>query len=227
LAEEMPHEGRAERWPDASWHAEAKASERSRDAYSSFAELSRHEKEGIDFRVLLKPGNSGIAVAAPHGGGIEPGTTEIGEAIAADDHAFYTFEGLKLNGNGKLHLTSTHFDEPVGLGAIKRARSVLTIHGCGDDRPVVYVGGLDLELKKRMSKAFELAGFTVEEHAGLMGSDPQNLCNRGTGGGGVQLELSAGLRRLMFVGLSRQGRKTTTAYFEKFVTAVRQAIAVE
>ena len=198
---------------------------RSVDRYSNYAELGRHQKGGLDFCVTLRSGNSGIAVVAPHGGGIEPGTTEIAEAIAAGEHTFYSFEGLKVSGNRSLHLTSTKFDEPIGMDAIKRARVVLGIHGCEEHRAIIYIGGLDREIGKKVHRAFEQAGFTVAEHSGLAGSDPENLCNRGTSGGGVQLEISSGLRRLMFADLSRQGRKTTTPVFHRFVTAVRQAIA--
>jgi phage replication-related protein YjqB (UPF0714/DUF867 family) len=195
------------------------------DWYCSFAELGRHEKEGVDFRVTLLPGASGIVVAAPHGGGIEPGATEIAQAIAASEHTFYCFEGLKLSGNKRLHLTSTRFDEPIGVNAIRRANVVLTIHGCDEQRAIIYTGGLDLKLKKRITGQIESAGFVVGERASLMGTDPENLCNRGTGEGGVQLEISSGLRRLMFADLSRWGREKTTPVFHSFVIAVRKAIA--
>jgi phage replication-related protein YjqB (UPF0714/DUF867 family) len=227
LAEEMPREGRAEQSPDGALHKTEKASERSRDWYGSYAELRRYEREGVDFRIILNSGNSGVTVVAPHGGGIEPGTTEIAEALAADDHTLYSFDGLKPSGNAKLHLTSTRFDEPVGMDAIRQARSIVAVHGCGENRTIVYVGGLDLELKKKIREALEGADFTVGEHAGLMGSAPQNLCNRGASGGGVQLEISSGLRRQMFADLSRQGRKETTPVFQRFVSTVRQAIAEE
>jgi phage replication-related protein YjqB (UPF0714/DUF867 family) len=227
LAEELPREGRAEPSFDTSWRTTQKVSEGSRDWYGSYAELIQHEKEWVDFRIILNSGISGLAVVAPHGGRIEPGTTEIGEAIAAHDHSFYSFEGLKLSGNGKLHLTSTNFDEPVGLDVVRRARSVIAVHGCGETKSVVYVGGRDLELRQEISKALEQAGFAVGQHASLLGKDPLNLSNRGTSGGGVQLEISSGLRRQMFADLSRQGRKTTTPLFEKFVAAVRQALAAE
>jgi len=197
---------------------------RSVDRYGGYAELGRYEKDGVDFCVTLRSGNSGIAVVAPHGGGIEPGTTEIAEAIAGGEHTFYGFEGLKVSGNRNLHLTSTKFDEPIGLDAIKRARVVLAIHGCEEHRAIIYMGGLDREMRKKVSKALVEAGFTVGEQPDLAGSDPKNLCNRGIRGGGVQLEISSGLRRLMFEGLSRQGRKKVTLVFHEFVTAVRQAI---
>jgi phage replication-related protein YjqB (UPF0714/DUF867 family) len=225
LAKEIPREESAKRLDNAPCHVTELGAEKSRDGYNSFAELSRHEKEGVDFRINLRSGTSGIAVVAPHGGGIEPGTTRIARAIAGGEHTFYSFEGLKVSGNKRLHLTSTQFDEPIGINAIKAANAVLAIHGCKEPKAVIYIGGLNLEFRKRISEVLELAGFTVGEHAGLMGGNPQNLCNRGKSGGGVQLEVSSGLRHLMFAELTRQGREKTTSVFHRFVTAVRQAIA--
>jgi phage replication-related protein YjqB (UPF0714/DUF867 family) len=222
---EIPHDQSAKRLDNAPCHVTEQGAEKGRDRYNRFAELSRHEKEGVDFRITLRSGASGIAVVAPHGGGIEPGTTRIARAIAAGEHTFYSFEGLKVSGNKRLHLTSTEFDEPIGMNAIKGANTVLTIHGCKELKAVIYIGGLNLELRKRILGVLELAGFTVGEHAGLMGGDPENLCNRGKSGGGVQLEISSGLRHLMFAELTRQGREKTTPVFHRFVTAVREAIA--
>ena len=38
-----------------------------------------------DFRVRVRRSKSDTVIIAPHGGGIEPGTSEIAEAIAASD----------------------------------------------------------------------------------------------------------------------------------------------
>ncbi len=51
----------------------------------------------LDYLILSRQGTSGIAVMAPHGGGIEPGTSEIANRVAGDEHAYYSFEGLKQN----------------------------------------------------------------------------------------------------------------------------------
>lgn len=44
--------------------------------------------------------------SAPHGGGIEPGTSEIADAIGGERGSFYTFGGLKSSGTADLHITS-------------------------------------------------------------------------------------------------------------------------
>jgi len=35
---------------------------------------------------------------APHGGGIEPGTIDIADAIARSEYTFYAFQGIKKRG---------------------------------------------------------------------------------------------------------------------------------
>jgi phage replication-related protein YjqB (UPF0714/DUF867 family) len=45
-----------------------------------------------------------LAILAPHGGGIEPGTSELAEAVAGEGLSFYAFEGLKRSGNAVLHV---------------------------------------------------------------------------------------------------------------------------
>src|SRR5438034_10673680 len=69
------------------------------DKYASFSELAMSELEGRDFQVRLRKRNGVAAVIAPHGGGIEPGTSELADVIAASDFSFYAFEGIKAAGN--------------------------------------------------------------------------------------------------------------------------------
>ena len=69
------------------------------EKYCNFEELKANEKEGTDFQIQYRHGETGIAVIALHGGGIEPGTSEIADSVAGEDHAFYTFEGCKEQGN--------------------------------------------------------------------------------------------------------------------------------
>lgn len=81
------------------------------DKYATFSLLAESMREGRDFRRRRRKRRVATAVIAPHGGGIEPGTSEVADAVAADDFSFYAFEGIKSK-NGDLHITSTRFDEP-------------------------------------------------------------------------------------------------------------------
>ena len=129
------------------------------DKYSCFEELSAHEARGSDYEVLRRHGTSGIAVLSIHGGGIEPGTSEIADAIAGADHSFYTFRGIKQSGNRDLHITSTTFDEPSALEIVCRSDTIISIHGSSGQEEFVHAGGLDSELRRCIEAKLRLAGF--------------------------------------------------------------------
>lgn len=196
------------------------------DKYADFKHLSDFEKEGVDFRVILRRTKSNIAVVAPHGGSIEPGTSEIADAIAGIDYAFYAFEGIKSSDNGVLHITSVNFDEPRCLELVQSSSWVMTIHGERGAQAIVYLGGRDEKLCVRLRTSLRDHGFNVCDHEDprLQGRDPSNICNRGTSRAGVQLEISAGLRRRFFQSLTQYGRRHTTGDFDKFIDAVRAAL---
>ena len=99
------------------------------DQYSRFEALARCEVDGRDFRVRSCQRDGATIVVAPHGGRIEPGTSEIAEAIAGADLSFYAFEGTRSRDNGWLHITSTRFDEPQCLKLIASVERVVTVHG--------------------------------------------------------------------------------------------------
>ena len=195
------------------------------EKYSNFEELKNNEKEGRDYQIQYRQGQTGIAVIAPHGGGIEPGTSEIADRVAGEDHAFYSFEGWKRQGNFHLHITSRNFDEPVGMRIAKQAKRIVTIHGCIGKDKVIYIGGKDMFLKDRIRQALEAADFSVKENPRFVGTNPLNICNRSRFGMGVQLEISAPLRCSMFRDLTRPERKKTTEDFTHFVGALRKSLS--
>ena len=67
--------------------------------YQNYNQLSRCEKEGADYRIRFQERSSGILIMAPHGGCIEPGTTEIAHAAAGKEHSIYCFEGMRDRDN--------------------------------------------------------------------------------------------------------------------------------
>ena len=78
------------------------------------------------------------------------------------------------------------------------------------------VGGGDEGLTSAVASALAGAGFSViEPRPGLGGRNPRNICNRGRLGGGVQLELSEGLRSQLRENAEDQNR---------FVEAVRKLL---
>jgi phage replication-related protein YjqB (UPF0714/DUF867 family) len=193
-----------------------------RDRYRNFAALSAAEPAAA-FSISLCDRASPVVVAAPHGGGIEPGTSEIAMAIAGEDLSYYLFEGHGRHGNARLHITSSNFDEPRGLALLRSAACVLTVHGEASAAETVYLGGLNASLKLELAVALRSHGYVVGEGASLHGRDERNICNVGLTGAGVQLELSAGLRGSFFRALTRAGRAQPTARLAEFAAIVREA----
>jgi phage replication-related protein YjqB (UPF0714/DUF867 family) len=188
------------------------------DPYRSFKELGEHEVEGRDYQIRMNLREGPVLVIAPHGGKIEPMTAEIAEAIAGEDYSFYAFEGLKAEGNGVLHIESHLFDEPKALEAVGKAEVVITVHGQIDHKEeFVMVGGLNKKLGKEIVKQLEASGFQIRPPTeGLMGTDPQNICNRGKLNQGVQLEVSRKVRDLL-----RNNRDRLHVFAEAIRKAIR------
>ncbi|PWI42960.1 poly-gamma-glutamate hydrolase family protein [Streptomyces sp. ICBB 8177] len=186
-------------------------------------------REGVDFRRLWRsaPGSTLLHLAI-HGGGIEPGTTELADAAAGSADHFYSLEALRSSGNAALHLTSTRFDEPKALAMVREADHVISWHGAGGETPVTYLGGRDERLRDAIGDALAAAGFAVEPAgADIDASSPRNICNRNTRGAGVQLEISTAQRKAFFArgDLARPNRARRTAEFSAYVMAVTNAAA--
>ena len=197
------------------------------DRYANYAQLTAAEREGIDFEVCVLVRNDvPTVVLAPHGGGIEPGTSEVAKWIAGEDLSYAVFEGRKSTRNSRLHIASTSFDEPCCLALVQAADYVFAIHGEGSQEPVVYLGGRDAALGERIRTALESDGYSVERHANpdLQGMAPANVCNRGRRRAGVQLELSSGLRKMFFDSLNAVGRLRPTRQLGHFAAAVRRGL---
>jgi phage replication-related protein YjqB (UPF0714/DUF867 family) len=165
--------------------------------YECYADLALAQVEGADFKVSVqRRAESSVAILAPHGGGIEAGTSEVARAVAGLQFNLYSFEGIRATGNyAALHLTSHRFDEPRCLELLSACDHVITIHGCRGNRPQVLLGGLDAELKERVCAAITAAGIEARlDGHGFRAVHPRNICNRGRRGAGVQLELTSALR---------------------------------
>jgi phage replication-related protein YjqB (UPF0714/DUF867 family) len=184
------------------------------DRYRSFQELAKDHQEGVAWKREYVFRGSRILVMAPHGGWIEPITCELAALVAGEEFSFYAFRGVGAPGGGSLHLTSHRFDEPTALRAAGEADRVVAIHGERTRaRPFVMVGGLWQRFTREMARGLWEAGFPVEApRPGLGGRNPRNICNRGSCGGGGQLEISEGLRRSL---------RRDEGVKEAFVEAVR------
>ncbi|MCI0466088.1 MAG: poly-gamma-glutamate hydrolase family protein [Beijerinckiaceae bacterium] len=166
-------------------------------------------------------------VMAIHGGGIEPGTSEIALAVAGYHpatfatpvdgyglHDFWLFEGLLPKNNGKLHVTSIHYDDPIAIELVQNAQRCISLHGCTDEQAndKIQIGGLDFELRGIVLAELDAADIPAEitENKDLKGEEPANIANKTKTGGGVQIELGTSYRASLFGINKRQHRKNTT-----------------
>jgi len=187
------------------------------DRYANFAELSRSEREGVDFRICCTRRELGVAIIAPHGGKIEPGTSQIASAIAGSEYSVYCFEGMKPSDNTALHITSENFDEPRCEELVSASDYVVAVHGLAGKNQAIDMGGLDEAFRDSICANLVGEGFTANvvtsgPHAG---THPRNICNRGRRHAGVQLEITKGLRDA----LAAQPQRMSD-----FAFAVREAI---
>ncbi len=187
--------------------------------YATFAELLERENPQQDYEIRARAGTSGIAVLAIHGGNLQPGTSELAEVIAGEDHAFYTFVSLKPEIDQTLYVSSVQFDEPRALEIVGAADSVLSIHGCQGAAEFVQLGGLDEDWKQRVQLALLDAGFAVFDQE-MSGIHAREICNRGRLGRGLRIEVSRGLRDRIF---NPERRVQDAEGLEQFVYCLRQS----
>lgn len=189
----------------------------SSDKYRNFNDLRQYEREGVAFAIRMEPGVMPAAVIAPHGGKIEPGTSEVVAAIAAHTYNLYCFEGRKRRANRNLHIMSTNFDEPQCLELVTRCDVVVAVHGLKGAREGVDIGGRDHELRDQIRENLRSVGFRarVSTHGSYAAVIRYNICNRGRTGVGAQLEITQGLRDALLADKAR---------LDVFADAVRRAI---
>jgi phage replication-related protein YjqB (UPF0714/DUF867 family) len=187
------------------------------DKYSSFAALAKKTQEGTHWRVVSRDRPSTILIAAPHGGRAEPNTAEIARAIAGTRHSLYVFDALVPG----LHVTSHRFKEPRAVAQAARHSIVLTVHGCANHRkPLVdvFVGGMDMAARNRVITELQRVGVRAGVDTFTPGRAANNLCNGGTSGAGIQLEITQRLRRRL--NRPSDGKRE----LRTFARAVRRAI---
>ena len=165
------------------------------DTYKSYSALRIHHELNKDYKICISNVGSPITIIAPHGGKIEPRTSELAKMIAGANYNYYCFEGIKKRDNAHLHITSHRFDEPQAVELVSRSNVVVAVHACTGNAGVVHMGGLDKDLKNKVAKELKARKIRAsKDHPGFQGSNPNNICNRGTTGKGVQLEITRDLR---------------------------------
>ena len=196
------------------------------DKYVNYEQLASVEKEGKDYRIRYGTRASPVLIFGPHAGRIEPGTSELVTSVAREDLSFYLFEGIKSQGNNELHITSTHFDEPLALDLLMSCDKTIAFHGEKSETEQIYIGGRDIELRSLIAQSLNKAGFKTAKHSrdALQGTSKDNVCNRCRSGAGLQLEIPRGIRRLFFHSLISSGPMQKREEFHRFVDAVRAGL---
>jgi phage replication-related protein YjqB (UPF0714/DUF867 family) len=202
----------------------------------------RHEWSQIVEEQTTDNAETQKIIMAIHGGGIEPGTSEIALATAGYHPAtfatpvdgyglqdFWLFEGLLSEKNHRLHVTASHYDEPIATELVRNARRCISLHGCTDEQAKgkIQIGGHDHELRDIVLA--ELAAIEIPAEIttdpDLLGEDPDNLANKTKISGGVQLEMGKSFRASLFGINTRQQRKNTiNDKFWLYVGALRSAM---
>ncbi|MEH7821432.1 poly-gamma-glutamate hydrolase family protein [Bacillus altitudinis] len=203
----------------------------SNDMYRNFKELE--ENESTDhYQITSNPvPDSRLLVMSPHGGRIEGGVSEIVHFFD-NDFSTYLFEGLRENAS-ELHITSTNFDEPIGVAQAKAHDYVLAVHGYKGEPGIDHtlVGGTDYNRAEKIVNSLERNGFSAElavAHATLSGTSNHNINNLTKTGQSVQLEISRSQREALFDSFDfRQRSSTKNETFYRYVRAIRTVLDEE
>ena len=167
---------------------------------------------------------SRIKIFAPHGGCIEPCTEPVALSVARDMLDCFVFSGKRTSGCFKtLHVTSTHYDEPRCLRMVRASELAIAIHGCEGEESSISFGGGNTEMSSNGLRFFREHGYHVAPAAaGMSGEDKRNFINQARRQG-VQFELSAGFRRMLFPGFPK-GIQRHPQEFPKFIRLMRDWI---
>ncbi|MFL1422139.1 poly-gamma-glutamate hydrolase family protein [Staphylococcus ureilyticus] len=204
---------------------------RKQDYYKSMTELYKDTTEGIDWKKDTRNVGKSVLIAAPHGGNIEQGTSELTKLVANNgDFDYFSFEAIRPSNNTQLHVTSTNYDDATLHEMIQDRTATISIHGAQGEEQLVYLGGYQSPLRDAIQSQLELKGFVVKippEYLG--GLSNANFINKVEESTGVQLELTTALRKAFFKDedTSTASRKkienwTTTMY--DFAEALNGAI---
>lgn len=176
-----------------------------KDKYKNFSDLESNRPKSFTIDHDYK--DSTFLVFTPHGGGIEPGTTEICKWFNNKDFSYYSFTG-KGKKCKDLHITSTRFDEPTLTEYLAKHKFAVSFHGMTNTmknkfNADIFLGGLDKKLRQKIKTNLNKHGFSVATSkdyptSTLAAHDKNNVTNKCTRGQGVQIELSESIRKTFF-----------------------------
>ncbi|KAF1680007.1 poly-gamma-glutamate hydrolase family protein [Bacillus sp. SKDU12] len=180
------------------------------DKYGNFKELKANESL-LSYNIFTANVDRRVLILAPHGGGIEGGTSELARELSKS-YSTYLFEALRIPGASEFHITSANFDEPQALDLLSKHDLTLSLHGYASRKKHTLVGGTDRVKAAKLTSLLNSAGFSAEllsEDSRLAGTNAQNIANKNRTGMSIQLEISNGQRREMFNKFTLAGRDGT------------------
>jgi phage replication-related protein YjqB (UPF0714/DUF867 family) len=196
-------------------------------------QLLKARSDSFEIEALNRQSN--FLLFAPHGGGIEPGTSEICWWFFKSPYSLYSFTGKGLNCR-KLHITSTSFDEPTLLDLLSCHEYAISFHGMTNDLSSqistdIYLGGLNEPLIELTTSHLRKNGYYVKSnselpHSQLGGMEKENVTNKCRSGMGMQIEISEKLRQTFFdgnIGL-KAGRRYKTEQLDRFCRSILEAV---
>jgi len=204
-----------------------------KDKYKNFLDLKTHRPKS--FIISKKSSNNNFLIFTPHGGGIEPGTTEICKWFGEQSFSYYSLTGKGSKCN-ELHITSTRFDEPSLLKMLRLHLHSISFHGMSDSmkrkyNADIFLGGLNIELRNTLKKELKNKKYSVATSmeypkSKLAALNNKNITNKCANRGGVQIELSESLRGSFFSGNYKlqKGRRITTNNFSDFCALVKEVV---
>ena len=198
-------------------------SRRRADLYGSMTELLRDIPQDGNYDSLAEESrNSRVRLFAPHGGCIEPGTDRLVVALASNEFDFYLFRGIRMHECYRtLHVTSAQYDEPGCVRMATGAMLAVSIHGCDASEELIEVGGGNLDAASSLREHLIRKHYpAVLPQKHRQGEEPANFINLAKHRG-VQLELTAGFRSMLFPGFPRTDQRDPRT-FNAFITDIRE-----
>jgi phage replication-related protein YjqB (UPF0714/DUF867 family) len=104
--------------------------------------------------------------------------------------------------------------------------TVLSIHGYPGEEPIIYIGGRNRVYKEMVRCSLQNRGFrVVDAPSHIKGMHKKNIVNDNQLKAGVQLELTAELRKSFFKNhdWSQKNRVNTTDIYNKFIDGLKEA----
>lgn len=130
------------------------------DQYQTLEALIANEPRN-NWRVLVGDRGHHVTIVAPHGGGIEPHTSEIAAFLAGSDFNTFRFEARRPERNAPLHVASERYSHPDLDRLLAASAIAISIHGKEPTRPDVGIGGRNGRLGALIQDRLRDAGFNA------------------------------------------------------------------